>query len=150
MELTEEQVRTELYRRTGKTVDSSDPAFLIVEINRILLESSADSVAGRMSTVADGFERVMQVAIDSQTRVVNEASAVIQNQVTALEAAAMKLSVPQYLEVVHPVNTEKKGALSADELFRERVQGNLILLGVFSLGLALGLLISGFIWVFFR
>lgn len=150
MASSKEEIITELYRRTRMSVDPKDPIFLVVELNNILLEKHSDLIAERVSVVADGFERTSQRGADELIEAINKASSVLQSQLVIFEASAQKISVPEYLKVQNQTAAGDLPKQGSDAEFKERFEKAIIYVVVFGAGLVLGLLIAGFMWVFFR
>lgn len=145
-----EEIVTELFRRTRQKVDPQDPVFLVVELNQIIMEDKANQIAERVSVVADGFERITRRSADEFIDAINNASSVLQGQVTALEAAAQKVTVPEYLAKKHPGEELAESKGKADGDFKKEFVHTMTIAGIFGFGLVCGLLIAGFMWVFFR
>lgn len=144
-----EEIITELFKRTRLSVEPNDPIFLIVELNRIILEQEGDLIAGRVSSVADGFERITRRSADELIDTINKASSVLQAQIVTFEASANKLSVPDYLVATHPPERGQE-AESLEGGFKKLFIHWALISSIFASGLFVGLFISGFMWVFFR
>ena len=144
-----EEIITELFKRTRLSVEPNDPVFLIVELNRIILEQEGDLIAGRVSSVADGFERITRRSADELIDTINKASSVLQAQIVTFEASANKLSIPDYLTEKHPPEVEQR-AESVEDSFKQQFVHWALISSIFGSGLFVGLFLAGFMWVFFK
>lgn len=143
-----QDLNTELYRRTRQKIDPDDPAFLLVVLNQILLEKEADEIGGRVGVIADGFERITRRSADELIDAINKASSVLQGQATALEAAALKVSVPEFLGQKYPDAEIAAPAVAQAE--GGQLLGMWASIGFYAAGLVTGLCIAGLLWVFFK
>lgn len=141
-----EEVITELFRRTRLTVDADDPVLIILALAEIILENQSDVTAERVSLIANGFERSAEKTSNSIVEVLNKSAGILQGLLSQIEAAKVNLSLPEYLEVKHPKTKEETQVDS----FKERFTKVAIVCGIFSLGACFAFFVSGFMFVFFR
>ena len=142
------EIISKLFHRTRLVVDEKDPIFLVVELNKIILENEADEIANRISVVAEGFEHITRRSADELIETINKASSVLQTQITSFEASVQKLSVPDYLATTLSSEAGKQSDEGVE--FKKQFQQWLLIAGIYGFGLVTGFLISGFMWVFFR
>ncbi len=67
------QMIAELVAKTGVKIDEDDPAFLLVELNILMLENSNNLAAKKLEETIKNFENVSTRNIDNFISVSNEA-----------------------------------------------------------------------------
>ncbi|MDD2892567.1 MAG: hypothetical protein PHF20_01440 [Halothiobacillaceae bacterium] len=142
-----QELSAELYRRTRKKIDPNDPAFMLVVLNEILLEQSANDIGERTAIIADGFEHTTRRGTDELIEAINKASAVIQGQVTTLEAAALKISVPELVAQKHPEAELEK---PTPQIEQGSMPGMLASVWFYAAGVLTGFFLAGLGWIFIR
>lgn len=87
---------------TGVKLDHDDPAFILVELNRLTLEASAGELASSIGQVADRFNAVATRNVDDFVDVANEALSKFIQRTNEIKAALDELKLTkQALEVAH-------------------------------------------------
>jgi hypothetical protein len=67
------QIIAALYEKTGAKIDEDDPAFILIELNRLMLARAADDAADRLLLIAKEFSDTAIAQADSFISVANEA-----------------------------------------------------------------------------
>ena len=95
-----------IVEKTGIKLDPDDPAFVLVELNKISLEEAAEKIAVDLNNAANKFERTTTQNVDNFVDVANEALSKFIQKTKELTAAidAVKTS-PK--EVKHDSESKK-------------------------------------------
>lgn len=144
--MTNQEIIDELYKRTRIVVPHDDPVLIILALANIILENQSDITGERISVIAAGFEHTAEKTADSIVETLNKAAGILQLQLNEIEAAKKSISLPELLDEKYEQPRPEK----REDSFKEKLFKTLIPVGIFSLGSVFGLLICGFLWVFFR
>lgn len=144
--MTNQKIIDELFKRTRIVVPHDDPVLNILALANIILENQSDITAERISVIAAGFEHTAEKTADSIVETLNKAAGILQLQLNEIEATKKSISLPELLDEKYEQPRPEK----RENSFKEKFFKTLIPVGIFSLGLVFGLLICGFLWVFFR
>lgn len=105
-----------IVEKTGIKLDEDDPAFLLVELNLLLLEERTKEVARELDGAAEKFAAITTRNVDDFVSVANEAlSKFVQRTrelTTAIEAASATTKALQSVPVPSPIPTVAPAAQS--------------------------------------
>ena len=76
-----------IVEKTGIKLEANDPAFILVELNRIALEESAKKIADNLTVSANIFQTTTTTNVDNFVGIANEALTKFNQKTTELIAA---------------------------------------------------------------
>jgi hypothetical protein len=88
---------TAVFAKTGYKITRDDPAFILVELNRLMLENEAAAIADKLSQVTDDFDKTATNNINLWIDTANQATGIFQKKISELEAKVSGLSLPDFL-----------------------------------------------------
>lgn len=103
-----------IVEKTGIKLDPDDPAFVLVELNRISLEEAAEKIAADLSNAANKFERTTTQNVDNFVDVANEALSKFIQKTKELTSTIDSVNI-QHKEVKY-VSENKKNEPSSLQL----------------------------------
>lgn len=123
------QLIAALVEKTGIKLTEDDPAFLLVDLNLLVLERYVDEAAKRLGTATEKFEAVTTQNVDNFVGVANEALSKFKQSTQALISTVETIKPPT---VTAPSSAQKGMSWW-------------VISAVFSTGIAIGMLLS--LWV---
>lgn len=129
------QLIAAIVERTGIKLDHDDPAFILVELNRLTLEESAKKVADQIGQAAEKFNRVATSQVDDFVTIANEALSKFIQKTNEIKASIDSLPAPPSIQPT-PIAIEKSDFLNK--------WGWWVLPGVFIAGTIVGASLSFF------
>ncbi|MDM0029145.1 hypothetical protein [Variovorax saccharolyticus] len=93
----------QIVERTGVKLDADDPAFLLVELNHLAMEGTADEVTRRIELAASRFDEVTTRNVDNFVGVANEALAKFIHRTNEIKAVLDALEAKTRIAPVHQV-----------------------------------------------
>jgi hypothetical protein len=132
-----------LVEKTGIKIDENDPAFAIVVLNQIMLESSASDAAKSIETAASKFNDAATAQADDFVAVANEALSKFTTKTNELRAAILNIHQTNPTSIA-PFSAEERARFIAELLAAQPSRGTAAIVGVliFLVGLVMGIAIS--------
>ena len=124
-----------IVERTGVKLDPDDPAFLLVELNHLMLESEAGKVAGQIELAGDKLNQATTRSLDEFVAVANETVSKFKQQTDQIRIALEGMQIPAAGQAqIAPHAATKNEASNAHQWWFSPV--------VFAAGVMVGALLS--------
>jgi hypothetical protein len=132
---------TAVFAKTGFKISRDDPAFILVELNRLILENEAAALSDKLALVTKNFDKTATDNVNLWIDTANQATGIFQKKILELEAKVNGLSLPDFLEKrqVPEAPASKSHAIT-----------NVYILMIFTAGILFGIILSYIGYLFLK